>query len=336
MRTASVRVQCQPCRVLDTSARLLRLLSLLQSHRDWSGVELADRLGVTARTVRRDIDRLRLLGHPVDARPGAGGGYRLGIGAALPPLLLDDDEAVAVAVGLRSATLTGLAGIEETAVRSLAKLEQMLPSRLRHRVQTLQAAIVPMAGAGPTADVDVLLAVASAVRDHQQLKADYRRHDGTETRRVLEPHRIAHTGRRWYLVAWDVERADWRTFRLDRLSPRTPTGPRFAPREPPEPDVSSYTSRGITTDAYRYRCRLTVLASAQVVAEHFGPTVAVVTPIDDTCCEVVSGSNSLDEMALHVGLLGHEFVVHEPAELRDELAVLGARLVRASADIAGR
>jgi biotin operon repressor len=167
--------------MLETSARLLRLLSLLQTHRDWSGAELADRLGVTQRTVRRDVDRVRQLGYPVDAQPGSGGGYRLGPGAVLPPLLFEDDEAVAVAVGLRSATLAGVAGIEETAMRALAKLEQVLPSRLRHRVQTLQVAIVPIPGSGPNVDVDVLLAVASAIRDHQQLRAGYIARDDTES-----------------------------------------------------------------------------------------------------------------------------------------------------------
>jgi len=316
--------------VLETSARLLRLLSLLQAHRDWSGVDLADRLGVTERTVRRDIDRLRRLGYPVDAQPGTGGGYRLGVGAVLPPLLLEDEEAVAVAIGLRSATLSGVTGIEETAVRALAKLEQVLPERLRHRLRTLQTAIVPMTGWGPSADVDVLLAVAAAIRDHQQLRADYRRHDGTASRRVLEPHRIVHSGRRWYLVAWDLDRTDWRTFRLDRLAPRTPTGPRFEPREAPDPDIAGYASRGITTNAYRYRCRVAVQAPAEVVAERIGPTIGVVTPLDQASCELVAGSDSLDEMAVYIGLIGEEITVHEPVELYEHLAALAARLIRAA------
>lgn len=316
--------------VLETSERLLRVLSLLQSRRDWSGADLAERLAVTERTVRRDAHRLRQLGYPVEARPGSGGGYRLGPGATLPPLLLDDQEAVAVVVGLRSATLSGVTGIEETAVRALAKLEQVLPTRLRQRVQMLEAAIVPMTGPGPTADVDVLLAVAAAVRDCRQLRADYRRHDDTRSFRVLQPHRIVHSGRRWYLLAWDVERGDWRTFRLDRLTSPTPTGPRFEPREAPEPDIGRYTSIGISTDAYRYRGRFTVRAPAEVVAERIGPTVGVITPLDDTSCELAAGSNSLDEMALYVGLIGHELVVHEPAELLAHMAALGARLLRAA------
>ncbi len=331
MRTGSVREYWDDGPVLETSARLLRLLSLLQTHRDWTGPDLAGRLAVTERTVRRDVDRLRLLGYTVVARSGAGGGYRLGFGAVLPPLLLDDDEAVAIALGLRSAALTGLTGIEETAVRALGKLEQLLPSRLRHRVATVTSAVVPMTGGEAALDVDVLLVVAAAVRDEQRVRADYRRHDGSESRRLLEPHRIVHTDRRWYLVAWDVERDDWRTLRLDRLTPRVPTGPRFVPREAPEPDLAGYTSRGISTDVYRYRCRLTVHARAEVVAERISPTIGVVRAIDEVTCEVLVGTNSLDEAAVWLGVIGAELTIHEPAELRDRVGALGARLVRAAA-----
>ncbi|CAN5172788.1 hypothetical protein BH20ACT5_BH20ACT5_19270 [soil metagenome] len=177
----------------------------------------------------------------------------------------------------------------------------------------------------------MLLAVAAAVRDSHSVRADYEKHDGTSTRRTLEPHRIVHAGRRWYVVAWDVERADWRTFRLDRLRPRTPTGPRFTPREAPAADLAAYTSRGISTDVYRYRARVTVHAPAYVVAEQIGPTVGIVTALDETSCELVAGANSLDAMALHLGVLGYDFVVHEPVELRDHLAALAARLIRADA-----
>ncbi len=201
--------------MLETSARLLKLLSLLQSPRDWSGAALAAELGVGVRTVRRDVEKLRTLGYPVDALPGVAG-YRLGAGAALPPLLLDDEEAVAVAIGLRAAATGSVAGIEESSVRALTKLEQVLPSRLRHRIKLLQAVAVTPSG-GPPVDPDVLLTTAAASRDHQRLRFDYRNHDGTATTRTTEPHRLVHTGRRWYLVAWDLDRSDWRTFRLDRL-----------------------------------------------------------------------------------------------------------------------
>ncbi|MDX5574184.1 YafY family protein, partial [Streptomyces sp. ID01-9D] len=215
--------------MLETSARLLRLLSLLQAHRDWSGADLADRLGVTPRTVRRDVDKLRELGYPVNASRGTGGGYQLGAGAELPPLLLDDEEAVAVAVGLRTAAGHGIEGIGESSVRALAKLEQVLPNRLRRRVGALGAFTVPMLH-GPEAsavDPGVLTELAGACRDAERLRFAYRTHDGEDSRRTVEPHRLVCTERRWYLVAWDLERADWRTFRVDRITPTPPHGPRF-------------------------------------------------------------------------------------------------------------
>jgi predicted DNA-binding transcriptional regulator YafY len=215
--------------MLPTSARLLRLLSLLQARSDWTGPELARRLEVSGRTVRNDIERLRELGYPVDATPGPAGGYRLGAGATLPPLVLDDEEAVAVAVGLRSAAGGTVGGIEETSVRALAKLEHVLPARLRHRVTTLAQAVVPVPGTGPTVAAEVLTAVAAAARDHLRLRFDYADHSGTTSRRDTEPHRLVHTGRRWYLVAWDVDRGDWRTFRADRITPRIPPAPGSRP-----------------------------------------------------------------------------------------------------------
>ena len=223
--------------MLDTSARLLRLLSLLQSRPDWTGPELAERLGVTTRTIRNDIGRLRELDYPVDARAGVAGGYRLGRGASLPPLLLDDEEAVAVAVGLRTAAGSAVSGIEDASVRALMKLQQVLPSRLRHRTRAFEAAVqapVP----GPLVDAEVLTLLASACRDREVVRFDYRAHDGRSARRRTEPYRLVSHHRRWYLVAWDLDRDDWRTFRLDRVTPRTPTGPRFAPRPiPPDPEV---------------------------------------------------------------------------------------------------
>jgi predicted DNA-binding transcriptional regulator YafY len=315
--------------MLETSARLLRLLSLLQARRDWPGEELAGRLGVSARTVRRDVERLRALGYPVHASRGTAG-YRLDAGAALPPLLLDDEEAVAVAVGLRTAAGGTVAGIEETSVRALTKLEQVLPSRLRHRVNLLWSVTVPLAGAGPTVDPGTLMLVAAACRDHQRLRFDYRSHDGTVSTRTVEPHRLVHAGHRWYLLAWDSDRQDWRTYRADRMEPRPSTGPRFTPREPPAAGVAAYTSRAVSTQAYRYQGRFTVQAPAEVVAERIGPTVGVVEAIDERSCTLHTGSNSLDELAVHVALMGHEFQVHEPPELVAHIHALAARLGRAT------
>ncbi|MDI6101659.1 YafY family protein [Actinoplanes sp. NEAU-A12] len=313
----------------ETSARLLRLLSLLQARRDWSGAELAERLAVTPRTVRRDIERLRALGYPVLAAAGTAG-YRLGAGTALPPLLLDDDEAVAIAMGLRTAAGGSITGIEETSVRALAKLEQLLPSRLRHRVNALQSATVPMANTGPTVDPATLTTIAAACRDALRLRFDYRTHDGTTSVRTTEPHRMVHAGRRWYLVGWDVDRQDWRTYRVDRLEPRPPTGPRFTPRTPPEPDLSGYTSRAISTSAYRYQARFTLHVGIETASERISPTTGTLEPLDEHSCTLYAGSNSLDELAIYVTTKGFGFQVHEPAELVDHVRTLAARLAAAA------
>src|SRR6266852_1803753 len=222
MRKSSFRIRGQTQGMLETSARLLRLLSLLEARRDWTGPQLAERLGVTTRTVRNDVERLRQLGYPVDAAPGVSGGYRLGMGAALPPLLLDDDEAVAVAIGLRTAAGGAVAGIEESSVRALAKLERLLPSRLRRRIGTLAAAMIALPGSGAPVEAGVLTAIAAACRDHERLRFDYHAHDGADTVRLTEPHRLVSSGRRWYLLAWDVDKRDWRTFRVDQMGLRLP------------------------------------------------------------------------------------------------------------------
>ncbi|WP_051467834.1 helix-turn-helix transcriptional regulator [Actinomadura oligospora] len=315
--------------MLETSARLLRLLSLLQTHRDWSGAELSERLGVTTRTVRRDVDRLRELGYPVDATPGAPG-YRLGAGSELPPLLLDDDEAVAVAVGLRTAAGGTVEGIEETSVRALAKLERVLPARLRHRVNALQSMTVPMTAAVAPVPPEVLTAIAAACRDHEVLRFDYRSHQGQESRRSAEPHRLVHSGRRWYLVGWDVDKRDWRTYRVDRLSLKTPNGPRFVPREPPAEDLAAYTSRAISSAPYRHQARLTVHAPADVVTAHMPPTVATVEPVDASTCVLLCGSNNLDEIVVYVALMDLAFEAHEPPELVERIAAMASRLQAAS------
>ena len=228
--------------MLETSARLLRLLSLLQTPREWTGAELGERLGVSPRTVRNDVDKLRELGYPVLATRGAAGGYRLGAGAAMPPLLLDDEEAVAVAVGLRTVATGPIAGIEEASLRALAKLEQVLPSRLRTRVGGLRSIItpVPFASAGPVVDPDVLTAVAAACRARERLRFSYLSHDGSASERDAEPYQLVNWGRRWYLVAFDVGRGDWRTFRVDRITPRTPGGGRFTPRPLPASDLAAW------------------------------------------------------------------------------------------------
>src|SRR5690349_1794909 len=221
--------------VQDPTARALRLLSLLQTYKFWSGSELAERLEVSSRTLRRDIDRLRVLGYPVDATPGAAGGYRLAAGAHLPPLVLDDDEAVAIAVGLRAAAGASIEGMEEISVRALAKLEQVLPDRLRRRVNAVHTNVSSMRWSSEqsTVDADALAVLALACRDNEQVRFDYTRRDGEAAARLVEPHNLVSAGRRWYLVAWDVRREDWRTFRLDRLTEPRLGGVRFRPRADP-------------------------------------------------------------------------------------------------------
>ncbi|WP_328482786.1 YafY family transcriptional regulator [Streptomyces sp. NBC_00377] len=314
--------------MLETSARLLRLLSLLQAHREWSGSQLADRLGVTARTVRRDVDRLRELGYPVNASPGTGGGYQLGAGAELPPLLLDDDEAVAVAVGLRTAAGQGIEGIGETSVRALAKLEQVLPHRLRRRVGALNAFTVPMLRGPRPGGIDpaVLTELAHLCRDAERLRFDYRGHDGTATRRAVEPHRLVCTERRWYLVAWDLDRADWRTFRVDRLTPRPPHGPRFEPREPPAEDLAAYVSQGVSTHAYATRATVRLLVPLAEAVERISPSAGTLEPDGDRACVLRTGAASLDVMVIHVMLTGFAFEVVEPVELIEAIRAARDRL----------
>lgn len=317
--------------MLETSARLLRLLSLLQTPREWTGAELAERLAVSTRTVRNDVERLRNLGYPVHGTRGAVGGYRLGAGAALPPLLLDDEEAVAVAIGLRTAAGGTITGVEETSLRALAKLEQVLPARLRRRVDALKqyAVAVPRDDLGPRVDADTLSSLAAACRDHERLRFDYRSHDGSESRREVEPYRLVNWGRRWYLVGFDVERADWRTFRVDRLHPRTPTGPRFTPRDLPEEAVDQV-RRGVSSAAWRYQAQVVVHAPAEQLIEQINAAIGTITPVDDTHCLLDTGADSIEALAVHLGLLGVDFTVTEPAELVEVVRTLAGRYHRAT------
>ncbi|GAA2808549.1 helix-turn-helix transcriptional regulator [Streptomyces showdoensis] len=316
--------------MLETSARLLRLLSLLQAHREWSGADLAARLGVTSRTVRRDVDRLRELGYPVNATPGTGGGYQLGAGAELPPLLLDDEEAVAVAVGLRAAAGQGVEGIGESSVRALAKLEQVLPGRLRRRVSALNAFTVPMLRTPrDTIDPAVLTELAHACRDAELLRFAYRDHNGAATRRTVEPHRLVCSERRWYLVAWDVDRGDWRTFRADRIEPKPPHGPRFPPREPPAEDLAAYVSKGVSTTAYATEATVRLHVPLAEAAAVVGPMDGVLTADGDAACLLRTGAHSLEVMVVHVSMMGLEFEVVDPPELAERVRALRDLLSRA-------
>ncbi|MFC8387494.1 helix-turn-helix transcriptional regulator [Streptomyces sp. NPDC057238] len=316
----------------DTPARLLQLLSLLQTPREWPGGELADRLGVSRRTVRRDIDRLRELGYPVQATMGADGGYRLVAGKAMPPLVLDDEEAVAIAVGLRAGAGHALEGVDEASVRALAKLEQVLPGRLRHRVSTLQAATTPLtSGDGATIAPETLTVMASTVAGHERLRFAYRAADGTESRRVTEPYRLVSTGRRWYLVAYDLDRADWRTFRVDRVSDPFATGARFTPRELPTGSAAEFLRRSMYRARESYEMVVTFAAPAGAVAARLPGWLGPPEPLDEDSCRLrATVSDAKDWMAVRLAMLGHEFTVQEPAELVEAVRELGARMSRAA------
>ncbi|MBY8343557.1 WYL domain-containing protein [Streptomyces spinosirectus] len=316
----------------DTPARLLQLLSLLQTPREWPGGELADRLGVSRRTVRRDVDRLRELGYPVQATMGADGGYRLVAGKAMPPLVLDDEEAVAIAIGLRAGAGHALEGVDEASVRALAKLEQVLPSRLRHRVSTLQAATTPLtSGDGASIAPETLTVMASTVAGRERLRFAYRAGDGTESRRVTEPYRLVSTGRRWYLVAYDLDRADWRTFRVDRVSEPFATGARFAPRELPTGDAAEYLRRSMQRHQRSYDFEVTFAANAQTVAARIPSWLGTPEPLHADSCRLRGRTaDGPDWLAARLALLGFDFTVQGPTELVECVRELGDRLTRAA------
>jgi predicted DNA-binding transcriptional regulator YafY len=315
----------------ETSGRLLQLLSLLQTRREWAGAELATRLAVSGRTIRRDVDRLRALGYPVDSLTGPAGGYRLRAGTAMPPLLLDDDEAIAIAVGLRTAARSSVTGIEETAIRALVKLEQVLPSHLRRRVQALGAATVSPPGGGPTVDPQHLTVIAAACRDGERLRFAYRSRDGSESRREVEPHALVNLGRRWYLVAWDRGREDWRSFRVDRIARPAATGVRSPARMPPAADAAAFVRESIRGAPYRFEARVTLRAPADELTARIPGYWGTIEPLDARTCEYRTGDDDLWWLALRVAMLGVDFEVHEPPELVEYLRAMAARLERATA-----
>ena len=312
----------------DSAARLLSLLSLLQTPRDWAGSELAQRLGVTGRTVRRDVDRLRSLGYPVEATLGGQGGYRLVAGAALPPLLLEDDEAVAVALGLRVAAGQAVAGLDEAALRALTKLTRVLPSRLRHRVHILSSSTTVLAHSAAPIDTDVLTGLAAAVANHERLRMDYVTRDDRSQPRHVEPVRLVASGRRWYLIAFDLDRADWRTFRVDRIAHPRPTGGRSIHREVPDGDVDAHLARERAELAPTYRAHATLHlpetdARAQLADQLVDGTL---TAIDTDRCHWTSPPDTLDWLTLNLLRLGCPFQVHGPPQLVTHLRGAAARI----------
>ncbi|PRX44953.1 putative DNA-binding transcriptional regulator YafY [Prauserella shujinwangii] len=314
----------------NTSARMLRLLSLLQTHRFWPGGDLAARLEVSERTLRRDIDRLRELGYPVNATRGVAGGYQLQSGAAMPPLLVDDEEAVAIAVGLRTAAGGAVEGIEETSVRALTKVVQVMPPRLRRRLDALRTHTVPVPlGDGPRVDALTLTVLAQACRDDERLRFRYTARDGTATARLVEPHRLVPLGRRWYLVAWDAERHGWRTFRVDRLSQPTATGARFRQRELPGGDAARFVRDQLASVPTRYQVEIRIEAPAEHVArvvDRWGQA----EPLDERSTLLRMNVDEFDWLLLLVAAVDAEFEVVRPAELRAYLRAQGSRFLRAA------
>jgi predicted DNA-binding transcriptional regulator YafY len=311
---------------MESSRRLLALLGLLQARTVWTGQELAERLRVSPRTVRNDIDRLRRLDYPVDAARGRDGHYRLGVGAKLPPLLLDDDEAVAITVGLIAAT--GITGIEETSTRALAKLEAILPHRLRRQVDAVRGAVsagpentgsnVP----DPEIEVGLLTAVAAAIRDREEIRFDY----GEEPQRLqVQPYRLVSWQRRWYLVGRTTRTDTWATYRLDWMVLRTPGGPRFTPVELPGGDYTAFVLRDVAFHGWNVHARIAVDAPAAEVLSRINPAVGVVEAVDEHSCVLVTGADSVEIIAVYIGMLGLDFQVDEPPELVAQLALVGER-----------
>ena len=312
---------------LGTTERVLTLLGLLQQRQVWTGSELADRLGVTPRTVRRDVERLRALGYPVHADHGVGGGYRLGPGQELPPLLLDDEEAIATAVSLLAgAGASAGADAGEAALRALAKLDRVLPIRLRHEVRALSGSVEFFGGGRTPVDPESLMTLARACRD--EVEVDFDHPSGGEVRRRrVEPYRLVASDRRWYLLAYDLDRDDWRNFRVDRMTGVSARTWHFSPRE--APDAAAYVQESVASRVYPHQARFLVHASADTVSAQIPASAAVVRQRGSESCEVLSGAGSLDAVLMHVLLLGHDFEVLDPPELRRRCRTLAERLLSA-------
>ncbi|MEU8893326.1 WYL domain-containing protein [Streptomyces sp. NPDC048442] len=315
----------------DMPARMLRLLSLLQTRREWSGTELADRLSVTGRTVRRDIDRLRDLGYPVEGTTGHAGGYRLASGADMPPLLLDDDEAVALAVALRTAA-GGLTGMEETSLRALAKLEQVLPQRLRGQVTALQesTATITWEARGPRVEPAILTVLAAACRDHEIVTFDYLTRTGDRAPRRVEPAHLVASGGLWYLLAHDTAKDDWRIYRLDRVTHPTPTGRRVPPRTTPGGDPAAYVTSKIATAPTRYRAVATVHAPAETVRARTWALADRIRPLDDNTCTLDASADTLPRIAQILTALDCDYTLDADTPVLDHLRTTADRALRAT------
>lgn len=327
----------------NTSSRTLRLLSLLQNHRFWPGAELAGRLGVSPRTLRRDVDRLRELGYPVTAHPGVAGGYQLASGAALPPLVVDDEEAVALAVGLRLATqgpgsdhgASDPSAIAEAAARALAKVTQVMPSRLRRRAEAVAAMTEPATweppGRAVTINSDALASIALACRDTERLRFGYTAANGMRTERHVEPHRLVVLDRRWYLVAYDLTRNDWRSFRLDRVDDvPQPTGAPFRPRELPAKDAAEFVRANIAAVPSGPQVKALIEAPAEVIRQRIGRWVTIEERGPTRCLVTMTPPDNSDWPVIALGIVGADFQVLDAPELAERLKDWSARFARAT------
>ncbi|ACZ88166.1 helix-turn-helix transcriptional regulator [Streptosporangium roseum] len=313
-----------------TTERVLTLLGLLQQRQVWTGPELADRLGVTPRTVRRDVERLRTLGYPVHASQGVGGGYQLGPGQDLPPLLLDDEEAIATVVSLLAGAGGAVTGAGDAALRALTKLDRVLPTRLRHEVRALSGSVESFGGGRTPVDPEVLMTLARVCRD--EVEAGFGYPSGSEVRRRrVEPYRLVASERRWYLLAYDLDRDDWRSFRVDRMTDVSARTWRFSPRA--APDAAPYVQEGVASRVYPHQARFLVHAPADTVRAQIPASAAVVRRRGSELCEVLSGAGSLDFVLMHVLMLGHDFEVLDPPELGRRCRALAERLLSAGAAI---
>ena len=321
--------------MLDASARLLRLLSLLQGRATWSGADLAQRLDVTPRTLRRDVDRLRALGYPVESETGVAGGYRLGEGASLPPLHFDEEEATAVFVGLHTAAGTDVNAADTAAIRALSKLERVLPTRLKRRLATLRTSVLRLADHAPAISLADVSTLAVACSERLVTRFVYAGHGGSPSRRQVEPHRIVHVGQRWYLVAWDVPKQEWRTFRIDRMRKPEVAAEHFKARSPPDEDLERYVIRSLSQSPYRYRARVLLHSPAAALRARVTAYEGTLEPVSEDRCILRTGARSLEALALFVAMLGVEFEVIEPDDLVGAAKTLGQRLGRVKATSGG-
>jgi len=320
--------------VRSTPARLLQLLALLQTRRDVTSAELAGQLEVSTRTIRKDVQRLRDLGYPIHGAPGVAGGYRLGAGTKLPPLLLDDEEAIAVAIGLQTAAAGTVGGIQEPALRALTKLDGVLPAALGRRISSLTEAISTVPSAAPLVDPAVLVAAANAIRDRELLRFDYRRHDGQVARREAEPHRLLHAGRRWYLVGWDTTAQTWRTYRVDRMAIKVPNGPRFEPRQPPSGGFEAYLTDGLSVQTWPVVGRFLMHAPIDQLRGKSHLTEGMLAPVDDHHCILTVGADSEAMLFVFVGIYDCDFTVLDPPGAIERAAALAQRYQRATSTTA--